>query len=540
MRQHPGDCACAAHASSPERRARTLRRIAVAIAVVLVFVAIALPVFARPGGGDSYGGGGDSGGGGGSDSGGGGGAGAIAYLFIYLVQLAFEVPIIGVPLLILFVVGVIFGVRANAKRKKGAWTTGYGEDGGARVAQARAIQRQQRGPAPARRFEDLRRYDADFSQVLFEDFLYALYAETQRARGTGQLEALSPYLSAAARESLRVSVAGLAEVKGIVIGAMHVKNVSIDQTNAAVRVLVEFEVNYVEVVRDASGKAHEQTYYVDELWSLYRKLSAKSRTPDRARNITCPKCGAPLSSTSIRGGTCAYCNSAVDTGEFDWLVASVTIQRKEQRPPQLTTDMQEIGTDWPTVLDPDAKDRFRQLCERDPSFDWGKFQARLELIFKELQVGWTSRDWMRVRPFITDNLFQQQMFWIEAYKAAGLRNQLDGARVLRVEAAKVVSDRWYDAFTVRVYATGLDYVVKESGGIVRGSDTEERQYTEYWTMIRGSAVRGTSRVDPVCPNCGGTLKITMFGNCEFCKAKVTSGDFDWVLSRIEQDESYDG
>jgi hypothetical protein len=32
----------------------------------------------------------------------------------------------------------------------------------------------------------------------------------------------------------------------------------------------------------------------------------------------------------------------------------------------------------------------------------------------------------------------------------------------------------------------------------------------------------------------------MAGNCTYCKAKVTSGEFDWVLSQIEQDESYGG
>jgi hypothetical protein len=32
----------------------------------------------------------------------------------------------------------------------------------------------------------------------------------------------------------------------------------------------------------------------------------------------------------------------------------------------------------------------------------------------------------------------------------------------------------------------------------------------------------------------------MAGSCEHCNAKVTSGEFDWVLSRIEQDEAYAG
>jgi hypothetical protein len=32
----------------------------------------------------------------------------------------------------------------------------------------------------------------------------------------------------------------------------------------------------------------------------------------------------------------------------------------------------------------------------------------------------------------------------------------------------------------------------------------------------------------------------MGGNCEYCDAHVTAGEFDWVLSKIEQDEAYTG
>ena len=60
------------------------------------------------------------------------------------------------------------------------------------------------------------------------------------------------------------------------------------------------------------------------------------------------------------------------------------------------------------------------------------------------------------------------------------------------------------------------------------------------SLIRGSGVRGAARADKQCPNCGVDLAINMAGNCPSCQAKVTAGQFDWVLSRIEQDEAYQG
>lgn len=40
--------------------------------------------------------------------------------------------------------------------------------------------------------------------------------------------------------------------------------------------------------------------------------------------------------------------------------------------------------------------------------------------------------------------------------------------------------------------------------------------------------------------CGAALAINQAGDCEYCKVRVTTGEFDRVLSRIEQDDSYSG
>ena len=102
----------------------------------------------------------------------------------------------------------------------------------------------------------------------------------------------------------------------------------------------------------------------------------------------------------------------------------------------------------------------------------------------------------------------------------------------------VRSDVHYDAITVRLFASGLDYTLDEHGRVVSGSKHRERAYSEYWTLIRGASVRGAPRLTRECPSCGAPLEVNMAGSCTHCQAKITSGEFDWVLSRIEQDEAY--
>ena len=109
------------------------------------------------------------------------------------------------------------------------------------------------------------------------------------------------------------------------------------------------------------------------------------------------------------------------------------------------------------------------------------------------------------------------------------------------DLVRVTRDKYYDSIVVRVFAESLDYTIEqESGKVVGGSKKSPRGYSEYWTLIRGASVRGTPANPKACPSCAAELAISMGGNCEYCGTHVTAGEFDWVLSKIEQDEAYTG
>jgi uncharacterized Zn finger protein (UPF0148 family) len=486
---------------------------------------------ARPGGGGSFGG--RSGGGGGGGSGDCAAALEIVELIYdvvsFLIRLTVEHPAIGVPL-DLVVVGLVIAGFVSYSRAAAAkeWTTtptAAAEQAARRPTPSRAIRRELSAAVA--------RVDPDFSLVLFEDFLYALYASAHEARGKGQLATLVPYLRPAAAQTLGAGP-GPAEVRTVVIGALRYVAVQAPGPGARAGVTVEIEANYTEIPR--AGGAH--TFYVVERWSLSRAPTARSRPPEKARVIGCPNCGAPLS--ALRGNQCGYCQQLVDTGAFDWAVDTVQQLDRMERPPQLTSDTEEAGTNLPTVIDPGATARLGDLTRKDPAFQWPHFLGRVARIFAELQPAWSTREWTRARPFVSDQLFQMLAYWIETYKRERLANVSENARITGIELCAVVSDRYFDAITVRVRATGLDYTVSDDGRLVSGSKTRERSYTEYWTLIRGSGARTKDVAERACPNCGAPLVINQAGSCTHCGAKVTSGEFDWVLSRIEQDEAYTG
>lgn len=379
----------------------------------------------------------------------------------------------------------------------------------------------------------VRPLDPDFSIILFEDFASALFAKVHEARGGNRLDTFGAWLSDNAISALQ-ALGHPTQVKAVVVGAMTYHEVTgVAASSPRVFVTVHFEANYTEV------SDTEQSWYVAEAWTLERNTAVRSRPPDAARISKCPNCGAPLD--AVQGHLCSYCDTVVNTGGFDWVVTSMTSLTREQRGPQLTGTTEEQGTELPTVQDPEAQEALSALTRKDPGFSSEALHRRLEFIFHEMQTAWSKREWQGMRPFLSDNLFQTQLYWINAYREAGLRNITQNARITNLSLARVTLDEYYDAVTLRVHAVSLDYTVRDRDEeLVGGSRTRERAYSEYWTLIRGRGVRGAADTKKQCPSCGAPLAINMAGHCTHCRARVTSGEFDWVLSRIEQDEAYQG
>lgn len=372
--------------------------------------------------------------------------------------------------------------------------------------------------------------DDAFSWILFEDFVHTLYVEAHTARGAGTLDRLAPYLSAAAIDVLR-SRDGVA-VSTIIVGGLRVTEVRVDQAARTIVALVAFTSNYTETSSD-----HAQSYYVEETWRLTRDADLPSRPPERVRVVDCPSCGAPLE--KVVAGKCSHCNTVTSAGSHDWQVDAIRVDAREPRGPMLIGTTEEVGTDLPTVVAPDVEKRFGALVARDPSLTWLGFTQRVERIFATFHATWSAQQLDGVRPFLSDNLFETQRYWVRAYQSEGLRNVTEGARIAAIHLSRVTSDRYYDALTVRVYASCRDYTENAQGKLMGGSRDEVRQYSEYWTFVRSADRTGAPRVDDGCPNCGAPVtEINMAGTCTHCSVKITSGAFDWVLSRIEQDEVY--
>ena len=496
------------------------RRAVVSLITLMVLLGLVGMALARPGGGESYSGGGGHGGGGGG-GGGDGGILDVLQLILWIIELCIYHPYIGLTL-----VGGVAGFVLYSAYKQHAnkdWDSGPPATLEGTVDLA-----------------DVRRVDPDFSQIAFEDFAFRLFATAQRSRHSSEtLGALAPYVTASARAELASREPRGVVVKQALVGALRVTGAEIpkaptDESGAPNRVVihVQFEANIATA---------DKTYYSVETWSFARDASQRSKPPAAQQTFPCPNCGAPWRSTDTGTQTCASCNQVVDNGRFDWIVERIWLASQDERPPTLTTDVPERGTELATYKQWNVDRLYARLKQSDPTVDQHGLNARIELIFKDLGEAWSKNDLTNVRGLVSDGLYDYLDYWVSAYRQQQLRNLMRDTKITRTELAKVVSDRWYDAVTMRIWATGLDYVINEkSGQVVRGSKRKPRPYSEYWTLIRSSQRKGPTVTTRACGNCGAPLEVTMAGACTYCGAHVTSGEFDWILSKIEQDDSYRG
>jgi hypothetical protein len=510
-------------------RARSVLLAAIVWSLALPLLILLSPVVqARPGGGHSYSGGSHSSGSShssspssshrsGSSSHGTSSSEGLVFVFLFM----------------LFMVVIMALIMHNALRRLRKFERTQSVSWDSRAAALTFGPEAAEPPPQTLDLASIRETDAEFSLVLFEDFAYALYARAHKSRhSASELSALSPYLAEAERGHLAARAPVGAPVRAVCVGAMCVGSVNRNANETMVE--LGFEANLV-----VAAPQNEITQYVKESWTVKRPISARTRPWKGVRTFGCPSCGAPLA--SIRSSVCASCGQRVDDGRFDWMVTRIRVDELGTRPPALTGTVEERGTDLPTVLQPDYEGRRDELLRDDPALSPEGLDARLRLIYAELQRAWAAQDLSGVRPFVSSGLYNYLDYWVSAYKQQGLRNVVDGARIERSRLVRVLRDAHYDAVTFRVWGNGRDYTERvETGEVVGGSRRQDRPYTEYWTLIRGAKTRGVPRTDNACPSCGAGLKVNMEGNCEYCRALVASGDFDWVLSKIEQDDSYAG
>jgi rubrerythrin len=363
------------------------------------------------------------------------------------------------------------------------------------------------------------------------DFAHLVFTKLQESRGAPEAGAVAPYLALELREKLKQQAL---RVSNVVVGALSIVSVNADGDKQ--RIAVRFKANVIET---AGGNATRKL--IEQRLVFVRPRGVTTAAPEKTLSLGCPQCGSPEEPRP--DGKCPSCGTVTARGQMQWQVKQVeTLRYQSVLEPLVTSAGVEEGTGAPTVVAPDLQPALRELKMRDEAFSLEAFTARARHMFMEIQAGWSEVNEARLRPFETDTLFDAHRYWLTRFKEEGKRNVLEDVKIERMQLAKVEHDAFFDAVTLRIYASMKDWYKDKTGKVIGGDPNKARRFSEYWTLVRRVEAAGRKSNDPAkCPTCGASLdKINRAGVCEYCGGKVISGAFDWVLAIITQDEEYSG
>lgn len=501
-----------------------MNRVLVVLAVVLL---VAVDADARVGGGQGF----STGGGGGGFSGGGGGGDGLGLVIYLIIRLCFEHPIIGIPLLII-VLGVLavrfwWGNRDQARQVHRLRST---------MQRAASAPQRDRSTGRSRPEAQLLEQDSGFSEPVLFEFLQLVHRRALDAFGTGEWAGLAPFVADDVKAQLAAAMPGVSRVSDVVHAGVRLDTVRTAQGET----VLEVQLLGSRIEHQAKGRS--QPMYFEERWTFARRQGAESLAPEETLRMGCPSCGAAVETES--DGTCRYCHTPITKGQLQWQARSVTSRvRRPIKPPSvgLFYGGDEPGALVPSVVDPSLGTRYRAFTGRHPDFDQAAFLDRCSGIFIALQAAWSDMEWSQARPFVTDPLYETLRFQIEGYVKHGLVNRMDDVEIERMDVVKVSQDAWYEAITVRVWASARDWTEDGSGSVVGGNKRVRRRFSEYWTFLRASGTGASAHGTKQCPSCGAALdRVNAAGVCGYCESRIVSGRFDWVLSRIDQPEVYQG
>jgi predicted lipid-binding transport protein (Tim44 family) len=311
------------------------------------------------------------------------------------------------------------------------------------------------------------------------------------------------------------------------VRAVHVDSAVCDDSGQ--RIVIHFDLVYRAQMRGDSNQVisdegSDQRH--GERWTFARSATARTADNGGVAASRCPACGAELRLNL--DGTCAHCRAGVTNGSVDWVVVDV------QGAPFIGYAAgSSLAAAAPTVEEGAAS-----LRTTDPSFSIDTFQARVKTAFLALQDAWCRQNLDAGRSFLSPGAYFTWRAQLETMAAEGRRNMMENLSVQRIDPVQIVHGRVFDDLTVRVTAAAADFEVDKDNRIVFG-DRTVRSFTEDWTFQRSVGVATTEKpgtLENTCPSCGAPIALNQIGECRYCRAAVTSGKFDWVVSRIEQDE----
>lgn len=180
-----------------------------------------------------------------------------------------------------------------------------------------------------------------------------------------------------------------------------------------------------------------------------------------------------------------------------------------------------------------------EIRKIDPFFSEEKFLGFARECFLKVQQAWSDRKFDVIRPFESNELFQQHSNQLNEYIRGNKINVVEKIAINRCVLNSFYVDGDKEVLVVELNAVMRDYVIDATTKEVLEGDPKYDWYMNYVLTFNRTAgvktVQGKNEISTTnCPNCGAPTSITSSGKCEYCNSVITTGEYGWVLNELRK------
>ena len=265
-----------------------------------------------------------------------------------------------------------------------------------------------------------------------------------------------------------------------------------------------------------SGESASSPIRFTEIWSFSRRPGVQTNPNSSLLEGKCPNCGGKVE--IVDRAQCQQCDSVVNSGKYDWVLAEITQDEEWVIPPSV-----HCVKGWEV------------LASRDPGLNFQHIEDRASVMFWRCLMAVYFGDLGYAAPILESQAksvpskwnLSSGRFWI-------------GPAVGVVEVLKCEPGSEEDPFD-RIHV-----LVRWSATLGEGSKRNphsfqiQRIYSH--ALILKRRVNAQTNAEQTfssfgCQNCGASIDIGKTAVCGFCNTPLNDGKRDWVLEDVKHFDS---
>lgn len=185
--------------------------------------------------------------------------------------------------------------------------------------------------------------------------------------------------------------------------------------------------------------------------------------------------------------------------------------------------------------------QYSKIKALDSDFDVSLITARVEQAFFIIKQAWSEHDMAPARGFITDGIYQRYAIQFSIQKQHQRHRTLTDIVIHDCDLVGIEADKCFETLHFKISSSARHNTIKKTLGKKSHKLPSLTNTIEYWTYIRFPGVKTRAQpglMEGICPNCGSVLLLSKFEQCQACNSLVTSGEYDWILAKITQEEEW--